>query len=386
MRLKFLILISFLLFPTIGFSQTGEPVKIFLFMSAHCHPCQRVKEKVIPAVKEKYRERIKIEELDIDKASNTLKLLELQDRYNWHPRRDLTPTLLIDGKFLVGSDEIGRYLEMYIDMALSKEGYSSTPEVESSQDLISRFKLMAPLGVVVAGLIDGVNPCAFAVIIFFISFLALQGYGKREVLVIGCSFIAAVFIIYVLIGLGLFGFLYQLRAYWSLVKILYTGGALLCFILSGLAFYDFVKLRRTHQTQDLILQLSPRLKERIHRIIGLYYRKGKDNDDKKHILRLILSAFIVGCFVSLFEAVCTGQVYLPAIVFVLKATPLKLKALFYLLLYNLMFVFPLWLILLFAFWGVTSQQFSKLARKHMGTIKILMAALFLGMGIFLIRS
>lgn len=388
MKLKVATLILFLLFPATALSQTQteKPVEILLFFSGHCRPCQIVKDEVMPGIEEEYGGRIKIEELDVDKADDYLRLLGLQDKYDLHPREVSTPTLFIEGKFLIGSSQIKRYLEIYIDTALSERGYVPVSGAGPSADLISRFKLIGPLGVITAGLIDGINPCAFTVIIFFISFLTLQGYGKRQVLTIGLSFILAVFIIYVLIGLGLFNVLYQLRAYWMVVEIIYVAGALLCFILAGLAFYDFLRFRRTRQTQDLILKLPPGLKQRIQRIIGLYYRKGKDEGsrDKNHILRLIACTFIVGCLVSLFEAVCTGQVYLPTIVFVLKTTPLKLKAFSYLLTYNLMFIFPLWLILLFALWGVSSEQFSKFAQRHLGTIKILMVALFLGLGLFLI--
>ena len=45
----------------------------------------------------------------------------------------------------------------------------------------------------VAGLIDGVNPCAFATIIFLISMLAFLVQGKREMLTIGFGFTFAVF-------------------------------------------------------------------------------------------------------------------------------------------------------------------------------------------------
>jgi cytochrome c biogenesis protein CcdA/glutaredoxin len=398
------------LFPAAVFSQSEEPVEILLFFSEHCRPCQEIKKDFLPRIKEKYRGKIRIEELDITQPANYLRLLELQDKYKSHTEKIFTPTIFIDGKFLVGSREVRKYFEIYIDSVLSRRGFSPSRLLKdergkvkaslreklllgtiargvTSADLISRFKLISPLAVITAGLIDGINPCAFTVIIFFISFLALQGYGRRQVLAIGFSFVLAVFLIYVLIGLGLFSFLYKLKAYWLVVKIVYTAGALLCFILAGLALFDFIKFRRTGQTQDLILQLPPGLKQRIQRIIGFYYRKdkGKESKDKKrNILRLICTAFVVGCFVSLFEAVCTGQVYLPTIVFVLKTTPLKLKAFLYLVIYNLMFILPLCLILLFALWGVTSAQFGEFARRHIGTIKILMMVLFLSLGLFLI--
>ncbi len=388
MRFRAFILILSFLFLSLLPCRAEEPVDIILFFSSHCLPCQKVKEEVLPQIEEKYGERIRIEQLEYDLPENYLKLLELQDRYNWHPKEILVPLIFINGKFLVGLDEAKKYLQIYIDAALSKEGYYPGGHMGPSLDLASRFRLISPLAVISAGLIDGINPCAFTVIIFFISFLTLQGYSKRQVLGIGISFILAVFLTYILIGLGLFGFLFKLKAYWLLVKSLYIVGAVLCFILAGLAFYDFVKFLRTRQTQNLVLQLPAGIKARIQRIIGAYYRRDKTGEagaGGSRLLRLILSAFVVGCLVSLFEAVCTGQIYLPTIVFVLKSTSLKLRAFLYLMIYNLMFILPLWLILFLALLGVSSEQFSRFARRHMGIIKILMVILFLSFGIFLLQ-
>jgi len=382
-----LLFVGNLLFYTgLSIAKTDEPLEVILVTSAQCHACQMVKENVIPRIKEKYKDKIKIKEIDFSDPEGFLEFLALQDRYDWRPEENKTPTVCVEGKFLIGSGDIDNYLEMYIDTALSVRGQRaiSTAKAEPP-DLISRFKLITPLGVIAAGLIDGINPCAFTVIIFFISFLTLHGYNSRMILAIGSSFILAVFITYILIGLGLFNFLFRLKEYWIFVKIIYIAGALLCFSLAGLALYDYLRFLRTHKTQELVLQLPQGLKDRIRRIIGFYYRKGKDGADKKSsILRLILSAFIVGIIVSLFEAVCTGQVYLPTVVFVLKTTPLKLKAFFFLILYNLMFIVPLWLILLFALWGITSEEFARFTQRHIGTIKLLMMVLFLCLGIFLI--
>jgi len=93
---------------------------------------------------------------------------------------------------------------------------------------------------------------------------------------------------------------------------------------------------------------------------------------------------ITGFLVSLLEAVCTGQTYLPTITFILKTTTLKLHALAYLVIYNLMFVVPLFIIFIFALLGITSGQFSNFLKKHLLLIKLLMAILFFGLGIFLI--
>lgn len=57
--------------------------------------------------------------------------------------------------------------------------------------------------VLVAGLLDGINPCAFAVLLFLIAFLFAIRKVRRDVLLVGGIFIAALYLAYFLIGVGL---------------------------------------------------------------------------------------------------------------------------------------------------------------------------------------
>lgn len=107
---------------------------------------------------------------------------------------------------------------------------------------------------------------------------------------------------------------------------------------------------------------------------------------RRGIWGLLMSALIAGFLVSIIEAVCTGQVYLPTIIFVLKTAVLKLQALAYILIYNIMFILPLVAIFLFALLGVTSEQFARFLKKHLVAIKIVMAVLFFTLGIVLVYS
>jgi len=223
--------------------------------------------------------------------------------------------------------------------------------------------------------------------VFFISFLALQGYRKRELFFIGSAFILSVFLTYLGIGLGVFNFFYRFRGLWAITHLfnLLTGSVSILFGI--LAVYDFIIFKKTGSTEQLILQLPKPVKDRIHKVVGFFYRKSsqeKQKDSSPGLARLILSAFITGFLVSLLEAVCTGQVYLPTIAFVLKASPFKPQALGYLLLYNIMFILPLVVIFVFALSGTTSSQFSGFLKKHLGLIKIFMAILFFSLGIFLL--
>ena len=256
-------------------------------------------------------------------------------------------------------------------------------------DLTQRLRSFSPFAVVSAGLIDGINPCAFTVIVFFISFLALQGYRKRELIAIGLSFIFSVFLTYLLIGLGLFGFLYRLEAFWHISRIVNVSIGIFSIILGVLCVYDFLKFRQTAKTEGLILQLPAAVKKQIHSIIGLTYRKSRQQGDsasRVSVSRLILSALVTGFLVSILEAVCTGQVYLPTITLILKANGMNLQALAYLTLYNLMFILPLFIIFILALEGVSSEQFAHFLKKHLVLIKLFMAVLFFALGAFLIIS
>jgi len=356
--------------------------KLIVFFSPGCHRCAEIKQKAMPYIEREFNGLIEIRYKDIDDLENYKYLLSLKQKYNSDIRIDL-PVLFFEGQFLNGDGDVRNNLRNLIT------GFLTAPHKEEALpkiDLIAHFRSFTPVAIISAGFIDGINPCAFTVIVFFISFLALQGYRKRELLVIGFLFIFAVSLTYILIGLGLFGFLYRLESFWLATKILNLAIGIFSIVLGILCIHDFFEFKKTNKTEGLVLQLPAAVKNQIHNVIGMHYRKTKDGQEplKKHILRLAVSALVTGSLVSILEAVCTGQTYLPTISFILKTTQLKLQAFGYLLVYNFMFIVPLLIIFLFALLGVTSEQFSNFLKKHMLTIKVLMAILFFGLGIFLI--
>lgn len=370
--------------PAYAQAQSDNDGKLIIFYSPSCHKCMEAKSRIIPDIEKEFKGRILTEYRDITDIENYKLLLSLKEKYG-SKIENVWPVFYIRGHFLNGRGRIEHGLRSLITQSLSHkpEGKQGLPSI----DLIAYFRTFQPLAVVSAGLTDGINPCAFTVIVFFISFLSVQGYKRRELIAIGLTFIFAVFVTYLAIGLGLFGFLYKLRGFWLITRIFNLTVGALSIILGILALYDFFKFKKTRQTEGLLLQLPTAVKNRIHSIIGMHYRKAKEEGReaaKVHIFKLALSALAVGFLVSILEAVCTGQVYLPTITFVLKATHLKLQALGYLLLYNVMFIIPLFIIFLFALLGVTSEQFSQFLKKRLSTIKILMAVLFFGLGIFLL--
>jgi len=295
------------------------------------------------------------------------------------------PVFYFEGQFLNGRADIKNNLRQIILQSLNKPSHRQ--EGLPSIDLVAHFKTFKTVGIIAAGLGDGINPCAFTVIVFFISYLALQGYRKKELIVIGLSFILAVFLTYFLIGLGLFNVIYSLDKFLLVRKIFNISIGILSIILGILSLYDLFKFKKSGQTEGMILQLPRVVKNQIHSLIGWHYRKSKEEKgevSKPHTFRLIISALVTGFLVSFLELVCTGQLYLPTLKFTLKTTPLKLQALGYLLLYNFLFIAPLFIVFLCALLGATSEQFSKIFKRHFLSVKILLAFLFFALGIFLL--
>lgn len=353
--------------------------KLVYFYSPGCHRCAQFKEELIPELEKEFKDSLVIDYRNIDALENYKLLLSIEDKYKLKAPSS-PPILYFEGKFLPADKTVKDALKRLL-------GYANLEETGHGKiDLVSRFKNFGVLAIIGAGLVDGINPCAFTVIVFFISFLALQGYRRRQLVAIGLTFIFAVCLTYILIGVGLFSFLYELKGFWLAVKIFnYTVG-ILSIILGIACIYDLIKFRKTKKTDEMILQLPQAVKNQIHKVVGQHYRvdKKESSAEKSSLIKLLLSALVTGFLVSILEAVCTGQVYLPTIAFVLKTSQLKIQALGYLLLYNLMFIAPLFVIFILALFGVTSGDFSVFLQKHMSKVKILMAVLFFGLGVFLI--
>jgi cytochrome c biogenesis protein CcdA len=359
--------------------------KLIVFHSPACHRCAEIKNEVMPDIENEFRGSVEIEYRDISDIENYKLLLSLKEKYKSKIALDL-PVLFFEGEFLNGRQDVRNRLSALITKSLIK---SRKEEALPSMDLIRRFNTFTPIAIISAGLIDGINPCAFTVIVFFISFLTLQGYRRKELIAIGICFIFSVFLTYLLIGLGIFNFLYQLKGFWFIARITNISIGIFSIILGLLAVYDFFKFKKTQTTEGLFLQLPQSVKNRIHYVIGLHYRKAQQLGPQglklqRHIFKLVITALFTGFLVSILEAICTGQTYLPTITFILKTTGLKLQASGYLLLYNLMFIVPLLIIFFFALLGATSEQFARFLKRRLLTIKLLMAVLFFALGVFLI--
>ncbi len=183
--------------------------------------------------------------------------------------------------------------------------------------------------VVLAGLVDGLNPCAIAVLLVFISATLLAvgatmdgsvGHRRRALFRGGAAYVAGMFVTYLLIGLGLMGFAGALRQDHIGTKIF----AIVAIAWSLLALQE---------------ALLPELGERLHMPPMLH------EGAQRWVHRASLPGlFVAGSLIGLCTVPCSGNVYIAVLALLSSRNDLA-EALGYLVVYNLAFVVPLVLLL-----------------------------------------
>ena len=236
----------------------------------------------------------------------------------------------------------------------------------SGQRIEQRYRAVGWWLVIGAGLLDGINPCAFAAIIFLISYLTIARRGRREIFQVGAAFAAGMFAAYYLLGLGLAEILAGIAFFHTAGVWLNRIMAIGVLFLAGFSIYDGIKCRRG-QAAEMTLQLPDKWKAGIHTAIRTGARQS----------RFVLAALVAGVVVAVLELACTGQIYAPVILYIIKTESRPGGALLYLAAYNLAFVLPLLAVALAAGYGVGSATLTALMRRHAATVKFATAFLFL---------
>ena len=381
---RILILLSFLIVLA-GSAWAQAKVEYVLFVSPSCVHCNKLKREYWDKLKEKYEDTVHFTEYDLTVPENNILFNQTAQAYGIPENKRGYPAAAVGSTYLMGyPTEIGAYSDAAIEKAIllgEKTNVQALTREQARQDAQKAFEKITFWAIIGSGLVDGINPCAFAVIVFFISFLTVYKYNRREIILVGLSYCIAVFIAYLLLGLGVFKFLYAMRGFAYIIKAFYIITAALCLLFFVLAVYDFIVYSKTKKTDGMILQLPYALKVRIHKIMGFFLR-----DKQKSTLRLVLAALAVGFCVSLVEAVCTGQVYVPTCVLIMQDPQFRSCAALYLVLYNLMFIIPLVAVFVLALLGYESKGFNDFFKKHLGLTKILLCLVFLVLFLLLVGN
>jgi len=215
-----------------------------------------------------------------------------------------------------------------------------------------------------AGLLDGFNPCSFAGLVLFASFtlaaaqresevadLSSRSEGRRKLLGNGLTYISAIFLVYVVLGLGFLAAV-------TVLSSTHVIGKIAAVVTAGLGLWTLkdVLVPEWGWRLEVPRFLRPRIHSAVHAATPA-------------------AIFAGGILVGLCTVPCTGGVYL-GVLALLSAQPTYGSGLAYLLLYNVMFVAPLLAVLVLA---SSRRALGRISRWHVRNRSVVKIALGLAM-------
>lgn len=218
------------------------------------------------------------------------------------------------------------------------------------------------LGLVVASaLVDSINPCAIGVLILMISVIMGSGKSIKRMLILGGAYTFAIFITYLVAGLGLVYFFTAIPI--VIAEYLSIGVGILVILAGMLEIKDFFWYGK-----GFSLQIP-------------HYFAQKIQDWSSGSTTLI-GVMLLGAFVAAVELPCTGAPYL-AIITVLRIN-FDWTAFGLMVLYNLIFVAPLLVILATVAAGAKLSSVQKWKEDAKGGMRLAIGLLLVGLGWILI--
>ncbi len=339
--------------PEPGFSpvlvQDGKPV-VYFFYNQNCGECLNT----LPFIEEfdNNHPEVMVIYIDIRESDENLFLFKAFKEYygvSFAP----VPSVFIGNRTLSGTDEITGGLSDAVNATLAAPPTPAPPST-----LPEGAVLTLPL-VIASALVDGINPCAFSVLIFLlVTIVSLE--SRRKMLSVGSVFICAVFTFYFLSGLGLFAVI-QSAGISRMISIIAAVIAFAAGIISIMSVFG-------GGNGQSILSIPESQKG----VINRYVRKAS-----------IPGAFIVGILVGMFELPCTGGIYL-AILSLLSNRMTVIEGIPYLLVYNFFFVLPLIVILGICTYGLSVERLEEWRTGSRKAVRVIMGGVMILLGLILI--
>ncbi len=382
--------------PSLRAAEEGADARLVVvfFYKPGCPLCQPTK-RIVQSSEKHFGRRIRVIWFDYSLGEERfIQYLEVLDARGIEETPDMS--VFAGDAFIGGGERIIANLQAMIERALEKDplpepvldeatlrrveaahaaGATAPLEKELDREQLAKHaSLLSERGelasIIVPALADGVNPCAFATVILFVSMLSTLGHERRNILLVGIVFIVAVFIAYFAIGLFVFEGLRRLMKEFMWVESIITWGALALAGGAGLlSLVDAVQAYRTAGKGKMLLVLPDSIKDRIRKQL----RKAA------HASALIWGAFVAGILVSFLEAACTGQVYFPVITLLIKNENTRFEGVLKLLLYNVLFILPLMAVFIAAYVGISSEAIANAARKRVWLTKLALGVVFIAL-------
>ena len=360
---KYFLLIFLLLLVPIVFAE--EKICVVYFYSDTCPHCANLKP-YLDEIENKYRDKVMLTRYEVHNLKNyelynrfcTVQSIAIEDR--------VVPLLGINDKSFMGEYQIKDNLENEIK-AMLEGGIRRCPlegnmechaanYTQEGTDKIVKQKITWPL-IFISAAVDGINPCAFAVLIFLLTYLISISNKKRRMLAAGIAYIISVYVTYLLAGLGILTAI-QVSGLSGIIFKIAAGIAIIAGIINIKDYFFYGK------------GISLKIPESRKSIIERFAYKAN-----------IPAAIVLGFLVSMFELPCTGGVYL-AILAMLASS--KVLALPYLLVYNFIFVLPLIVIMFIIYFGMKAEHIERWRESRKNVMRLILGLVLVGLGLIML--
>jgi len=229
------------------------------------------------------------------------------------------------------------------------------------------------LGIIIgAALADSINPCVFGVLIFLIAFMTKVFKTRNRMLIGGLFYTAVVYATYLLIGFGLLRLLQDALPV-AVSTGVYWVAAILAILAGLLEMKDFFAYGRGF-TLQMIPGAADRIKSYTNKIETLYERHPKWS---------YVFVGLLGVFVVLVELPCTGAPYF-AVINLLNQGSYAL-AVPLLLLYNFVFIIPLFFIIGLSYFG-SGEKVKDWKDKNKGAMRLGIGIVLIALGVYMIST
>lgn len=359
---KFILIFAVLLFlPFLAFAQENKKEAVY-FYAPWCTHCQNVNKFF---TENGFYEKYDIKKFNFDEAENKALLSKILREKG--VQNVGIPALVIDEEVFLGDAPIVKDFESRIEnsQGIASQFVMKFGEGKVEQPTEPKISFKEKYGIslsVLAGaaLVDAINPCAFAVLILLIA-TVLNAQGKRKALYSGLLFSLAIFVSYILMGLGV----YKAITVFNLPQVIsiVVGGLAL---IIGLANLKDAFWYGKFFIMEVPLSWRPKMQT---------------------ILRHVTSPFgalTAGFLVSLFLLPCTSGPYV--VVLGLLAEKVEFAKTFALLvLYNLIFVSPMIAITLaVSYFGVKAGKLEGWRQNNLKLLHFIAGVIMTIIGAYLI--
>lgn len=360
-------------------------VLVEYFYQPGCAECYMVDAQIKPVLQDRYKGLHLLRTWDLTKEENYARFAVYMEKLGIKDNAHVY--FVVDGSevfagFSAIQDGLFRTVEGKISEGLShRRQHVPAPETAPSakqHDAISRrASSMSVVTLALAGLSDGVNPCVMSTMVFLVSVLGLSQAKGRAPWRVGIVFCFASFLTYVAIGLGLLRFLYVLAGFHVAQRLTDYVLIVLMLALAYLSFRDAIRYRASGDAGDVALKMPEGIRRLVNRMLLSGVGKGAE----------MWAVFMVGATVTALESVCTGQMYVPALAFVVRGGGSAAREWGLLLLYNVMFILPLAGVFVLAQFGIRWTTMLRMEKGGVPAGKILLGTVFvlLAVGMFVLR-